>query len=109
MNKHINIKDDKILQFFLQRVRSQLVEHLKQIILFGSRARGDHTLYSDYDCMVLVDTLSPGLNDAIDELAGEFLCKYSAVFSIFAVPEERYRKQIYNPFFMNVRREGISL
>ncbi len=83
--------------------------HLRQVILFGSRARGEDVSGSDYDCMAVLDILSPFLNDLIDETAGDFLYEYNAVFSVFPVSEHRYRKEIHNPLFMNVRAEGILL
>lgn len=109
MNRRINDQDDEILRLFLQKLRSRLGYHLKQVVLFGSRARGDNAPDSDYDCMAILDTLSPFLNDVIDEIAGEFLYEYDVIFSIFPVSEERYCKQIYNPLFINVRKEGITL
>ena len=33
-------------------VRAKLGDHVKQIVLFGSQARGDATEYSDYDFLV---------------------------------------------------------
>ncbi|MCB0226825.1 MAG: nucleotidyltransferase domain-containing protein [Anaerolineae bacterium] len=38
-------------------MHQQLGSHLKQVILFGSRARGDFTPDSDYDCLVFVEVL----------------------------------------------------
>ena len=102
-------KYDEILRLFVQRLRNQLGDHLKHIVLFGSRARGDDLPGSDYDCMAILDHISPSLNDAIDEIAGEFLYEHNALFSIFSVTEKRYREQTYNPLFMNVEKEGISL
>ncbi|MBI4650760.1 nucleotidyltransferase domain-containing protein [Candidatus Desantisbacteria bacterium] len=39
---------DKISKEFAQSVRQKLKKHIKQIILFGSHARGDFTEGSDY-------------------------------------------------------------
>jgi len=102
-------QNDKILNRFLRALRKELGDHLKQVILFGSRAGQDACLDSDYDCMTILDTVSPSLNDIIDEIAGEFLYEYNIVFSVFPVSQDRYQHEIHNPFFMNVRREGISL
>ncbi|HHZ17076.1 MAG TPA: nucleotidyltransferase domain-containing protein [Peptococcaceae bacterium] len=33
---------------------------IKKIVLFGSRARGDYGIASDYDLAVFADGLSPG-------------------------------------------------
>jgi uncharacterized protein (UPF0332 family)/predicted nucleotidyltransferase len=100
---------DEILAIFVQSIRNQLDDRLKQVILFGSRARGDHTPDSDYDCLVVLDEISPEVKDIIDEIAGELLYRYNTVFSIFPISEKKYRQQTYDPLLMNVRREGIIL
>ncbi|MBI4378469.1 MAG: nucleotidyltransferase domain-containing protein, partial [Nitrospinae bacterium] len=46
---------DKISVEFAGRVRSRLKNHLKKIILFGSRARGDSYEGSDYDILIVLD------------------------------------------------------
>ncbi len=109
MTRQMQEPDDKILSLFLLKIKERLGMHLKQVILFGSRARGDYAPDSDYDCLLIVDTAPSALNDTIDEIAGEFLYQYSLVFSAFPVSETRYREQIHNPLFMNVKKEGISL
>ena len=102
-------KDDKLLTLFLQELRNRLGDHLKQVILFGSRARGDSNADSDYDCLAVLDEISPTVKKLVDEIAGEFLFEYNAVFSILPVSEERFRQQRYNPLFMNIRNEGVVL
>ena len=102
-------RTDEVLDFFLLELRRQFGKHLKQIILFGSRAREDWEPDSDYDCVVVLERISAESKNAIDEIAGEILYQYGAVFSIFPVSESAYREQAYNPFLMNVRKEGITL
>ena len=109
MEKQINKNFDRIITLFVKELRNRLGRHLKEAILFGSKARGDDTPDSDFDCMVILDILSPELRDSIDDVAGKFLFEHNAVFSVFPILEERYRKQKYNPFLMNVKREGIQL
>jgi len=42
--------------------RLTAVAPVERIILFGSRARGDHTVDSDYDlCVILADDIAAGL------------------------------------------------
>ncbi len=58
MDKQINEKFDRITTLFVQELRNRLGNHLKEAILFGSKARGDDAPDSDYDCMVILDSLS---------------------------------------------------
>jgi hypothetical protein len=102
-------RKDEILDLFLPELRQRLGSHLKQVILFGFRAGGDDASGSEYDCLVVLDEVSPALVDVMDELAGDILDQHKAAFSIFAISEEKYRQETYAPFLMNVHREGITL
>lgn len=100
---------DNILEIFLQEISCQLGSHLKQVILFGSRARGNYTPDSDYDCLLVLDVVSPITEKAINKVSGEMLYEYDVVFSIFFVTEKQFQQQQYEPLFMNIRKEGIVL
>ncbi len=102
------MKDDA-LGYFVQRIREQLDNNLKRIILFGSKARGDDVVGSDYDCLVIVDAVSRKINDIVDKVAGETLYQYNTVFSVVLISEEKYNRQIYNPLLMNINKEGTIL
>ncbi|MCP5108753.1 MAG: nucleotidyltransferase domain-containing protein, partial [bacterium] len=58
--------EDKVLSLFIDEMHSRLGGRLKDILLFGSRARGDYAADSDYDCLVIVDEASRELEDIID-------------------------------------------
>jgi predicted nucleotidyltransferase len=49
------LQNDPVLRFFKDAVMDRLGSHLRQVLLFGSRARGDATGESDYDLPVVVD------------------------------------------------------
>jgi hypothetical protein len=102
-------RKDEIVDLFLPELRQRLGSHLQQVILFGFRAGGDDAPGSEYDCLVVLDEVSPALVDVIDELAGDILDQHNAAFSVFATSEEKYRQETYAPFLMNVHREGITL
>ena len=100
---------DRIIDLFVQQMREELGAHLKQVILFGSRARGDAAPDSDYDFLAIVDDATPLIVGQIDEVAGEILFQHNAVLSIFPVSEKRFKAQTFNPFLQNVKKEGIVL
>ncbi len=101
--------NDEILALLLQKLREQFGARLKHVILFGSRARGDHAPDSDYDCLVILDEVSSEVEDIIDEIAGEFLYQRDVVLSLFPMSEARYNQRRYSPLLMNVRKEGVVL
>jgi len=103
------MRKDKVLDYFLHQIREQLGDHLKKIILFGSRARGDDVQGSDYDCLVVVDEVSRSIKDIVDEAAGETLYQYNAVISALIITEGKYRQKTYSPLLMNIIKEGVAL
>lgn len=100
---------DIILEQFRSAIRARLGGRLRKVILFGSKARGDDSPESDYDCLAVCDEITSELRDAIDELAGELLFEHNAVFSIFPITETAYLQRIFDPLLMNVRKEGKVL
>jgi len=107
--KNKNIKQDKILELFVNKLRESFPKALKKIILFGSHARGDFVKYSDYDLLVILDRVTPRVKNSINELEGEMLYNYGAVFSAFPFSLSDIERLKYEPFIMNAQREGIKL
>ena len=82
-----------------------------QVILFGSRARGDAKKDSDWDVLILID------NPVTIDISRSFRYKLfdleletDEVFSTFV-----YNKKVWNtkhkvtPFYKNVKNEGVLL
>jgi len=102
-------KENKALRFFVDQIRERLGDNLKQIILFGSKARGDDSRDSDYDCLIILKKVSHTVKDIIDDAAGEALYQNNVLISAIIISEERYSQQPYNPLLMNVAKEGVPL
>ncbi|MBI5843135.1 MAG: nucleotidyltransferase domain-containing protein [Deltaproteobacteria bacterium] len=85
-------------------------EKLKNVILFGSRARGDSHSGSDIDVLCVMDgPFEYGeMIRKTGELTASLSLDFDAVLSRAFVSEDEY---LYCnlPFFQNVRREGIRL
>ncbi len=85
-------------------------EGIKQVLVYGSFARGEATKDSDIDMAVIVDdsmnteSVEAGLNDFLFDI----LLERNELISIFAIPEsifENYR----SPFIINTKAEGIVI
>jgi predicted nucleotidyltransferase len=57
-------QDDPILKRFTASLNAFRI-HIRKIVLFGSRARGDERPWSDYDLLILVDRRDQSLVDKI--------------------------------------------
>ncbi len=101
------MNQNEILAHIEQEIRKRLGDHLKKIILFGSRARGDHEPDSDYDLLVILDEISPSVKDAVYEVGGEFLYEHNIVLSLLPIIENTINERYYEPFLINAFKEGI--
>lgn len=72
---------DKIAQDFANNVRKKLGNHIKEIILFGSHARGDFAEGSDYDFLIVVDKRRKADEKMLQDVGVEFLNKYNALIA----------------------------
>jgi len=100
---------DPKLRELADELRNRYKERLDQIIFFGSRARGDATAQSDYDCLLVFKEVAPSLKKDLDSLAAQWLLERGIVFSYVAVSTSDLERFRYEPFLQNARREGISI
>ncbi|MBN1672528.1 MAG: nucleotidyltransferase domain-containing protein [Kiritimatiellae bacterium] len=103
------IRNDPVLRYFKAALARALGARLKQVLLFGSRARGDATVESDYDLLVVVDKVDSDLLRGIDDITGQTLLEHGAVVSAFPVAEEDRIRRRYSPLLINVAREGVTV
>lgn len=102
---------DKIL---LERCKKaiQTVDQSADVILFGSRARGDAEVDSDYDLLILTDG-DAGLKREEAFLRALFPIEMEtgAVLTFLLYRKATWDSPLYNamPFHCNVDTEGISL
>lgn len=82
-----------------------------EIILYGSKARGDDTDESDWDILVLTDypvnfKIESKFRDHLYDLELEL----EEMFSLFVYYKQEWNtKHRITPFYHNVIREGISI
>ena len=100
---------DKITQIFTEKVKEKLSNHLKNIYLYGSRARGDYNEGSDYDFMIVVDKRDKDIVDIITDESVNILNDYSELVSAIIYDEKEWEFKKYIPLGKNILREGIAL
>ena len=104
-----NMIADSIAKEYSEKVRTALGAQVREIILFGSRARGEQKKYSDYDVLIIVDKRDKSLLDTVVNIEVDILDSYDRLIgSIVYEPIEWERKQ-HSPLGMNIRRDGITL
>ena len=65
----MNVTEQKILDRFKRLLEKRL--QVNQIILFGSRARGDADSDSDMDLLVILDNITEDAEEYVSECAWE--------------------------------------
>lgn len=102
-----------ILQLFVKQVRQILGKSLKQIIVYGSYARGDYKENSDIDIMILTELpeerirdIEEGIYDLVFDIQMEYLVDISVI--VKNIDQFEYWLGAL-PFYDNVRREGIVI
>lgn len=81
------------------------------MVLFGSRARGDSAPDSDIDVMVVVTEESKELRKALLDIAYDLSWEYGCWLVPAICPEREVYGPFgqYDPFYVNVRREGVQV
>jgi uncharacterized protein len=106
MNK--NLPDEKAL-YFSRRLRQRIGTNVRQVYLFGSRARGDYRDGSDYDFLILLDKKGPIQNNEVLENEVEFLNTFNELSACVVYDEKGWEWRKNSPLGINIQREGILL
>lgn len=98
----------EVITEFKAEIEKLYSGRLKNVILYGSLARGDATEESDIDLLVILEgKVIPGKE--IDRMIGlitEINLKHGVLISVYPVSAEDY-STLNSPLLINVRREGV--
>lgn len=109
LRNNIEMKIREIVSEFKAELKKLYGRRLKNLILYGSWARGEAAKDSDIDLVVvLAGSVIPGeeIDNMIDVIT-ETNLKYNALISVVPVSEKDY-SSLNSPLLINVRREGSS-
>ncbi|MEW5759419.1 MAG: nucleotidyltransferase domain-containing protein [Candidatus Thermoplasmatota archaeon] len=101
-------KISKIIGEFRAEIKKLYGKRLKNIILYGSWARGDAAEDSDIDMVVVLKgDVAPGKEiDRMIDIVTKINLKHKVLISVYPVSETNYLT-LKSPLLMNIRREGI--
>jgi predicted nucleotidyltransferase len=102
-------KDNDIIKLIKTSIKA--IDPKAQVIIFGSRARGDAKIESDWDILILTDhPVSTEIERSFRNNLFDIEIETGEVFSTFV-----YQKQIWNtkhkvtPLYRNIKREGVRI
>lgn len=102
-----NPREDEVVISFTDELKKQLPLYLKNIALYGSRARGDNKKYSDYDFMVLLSEKNEEISEVIYEIGYHILDKYDKLASCLIWNEKDWEFHRKFSIGKNIQRDGI--
>jgi len=90
-------------------LRAKLGDRVKQVILFGSHARGEAGPGSDYDVLVIVDERTPHSRELVLDADVEMMDKHEKLFAAVIYGEREWQEAQDFPLAWNVNRDGVAL
>ncbi|MBI3754055.1 MAG: nucleotidyltransferase domain-containing protein [Deltaproteobacteria bacterium] len=96
---------------FAKLIRERFGSTIKEIILFGSKARKESGKESDIDILIVLSEVSWEIKKTISELAAEENLKHDVLITTIRYDAAAWENPVIktSPFGRAVRREGIWL
>ncbi len=94
---------------YANEVRRRLGNHVKQVVLFGSRARGDARETSDYDFVVVLDSKEKAYREQITDAGVAMLNATDKLFAALVYGPDEWSAVRASPLGWNIQREGLLL
>lgn len=87
------------------------VDSKAEVILYGSRARGDERADSDWDILILTDyPVDLATEEKFRDKLYDLELEIDEPLSVFIYSKNEWkRRQRITPFYRNVNKEGIAL
>ena len=102
-----------LIEQYVNEIKKIYGSHLRQIILYGSYARGDFGPDSDVDIMILLDMSDMELktySQQLSYLTYDYNLDHELDIKPIAKSEKHFQKWMENyPFYANIHKEGVIL
>jgi len=106
-------RDRNLVLEFKKRLPPDVMTHIRKVIAFGSRVRGQGEEDSDLDLLILVDRKTPELESKIEDIVYQVMWDhdFKPIISIKVFTETGYLNSLREgfSFYKNIEREGIPL
>ena len=106
-------EEKRVVSEYIDLIRKRFPDKVSEIILFGSKVRGDSHKESDVDILIVIDTEDKQIKRKIQDLCWDamFNNDFKAFISpvIFFKKEYGQYKKWNSSFLYNVSKEGFKL
>ncbi len=102
---------ENVLNQIIEKIRERLGERIDSVYVFGSRVRGDHDAWSDFDVLIVVKRRDPILESEIMDIFVHEELKTGFSFTPVIKNKESFdrEKEYHTPFYESIKKEGILL
>lgn len=105
-------RDRDLILEIKRRLSSDLADHVKRLIVFGSRATGKASEDSDLDVIALVDEKSPKIEKHLEDIVYQVMWDhdFKPIISLKVISESHFYNALKRgfSFYRHVEKEGIS-
>jgi predicted nucleotidyltransferase len=108
---HLSPTEREAIIEFVRLLGEQFGNLVSSVALFGSKARGDSTLDSDLDVLVVVDSDDWRVHKRIRYLAADICLRYDIDLSprVWSISHRQEMEELRSLLYQNVRRDSINL
>ena len=104
---------DRVKKVIVRDIPKALKDDCREIILYGSCARGDFTNESDVDIAILTECDRESVkkyDSVIDDIATSIGLETMAIVNFVCLPKKEFdEKSSWYSYFVNIKKEGIVL
>lgn len=99
------------VQQFLLRIRDAYGNKIERAALFGSKARGDWSDYSDIDILLIVTDADWKFHKAIIGIGSDVSLEYDLLLDvhIMSASHWQYLKDIQAGYYQNIKQDSVPL
>ena len=108
---HLTSNERAAVTEYIARIRSRFPDRVLDVILFGSKVRGDADIESDIDLLVLVDTENNEFRSELWRVASDVSLDYNVVLSprVFGQARWAETRRIRLPLYRAIVADGVPL
>ncbi|MBI3914934.1 MAG: HEPN domain-containing protein [Chloroflexi bacterium] len=108
--ENLTPNEQQALDELVGRLRHQFKKQIAQVILFGSRARGDASWESDFDLLIVTKNGGTKLEKTLTEFPNPIGFEHNLVLTSHVIPQKEFvLKRKAEPFYRSIYSEGIDL
>jgi len=111
VEQYLQPNERKAVAGFVDLLQRRHPDRVLQVMLFGSKARGDSTAGSDIDILIIVDQDDWRFSHAISDLAADISLEYDVLVAPRVIGQERWKRMtgFRSSLYRNIVAEAIPL